>query len=114
MGEAAAKLRERQGPGLCSHAPAISEKADGAGRGPDRGRCRAGAESRADRDYVTLPAEAFRGRQREEHHAALTLVVANLFDLSSISTPGSAGFLLIFVVVNVGNARRAAETKSHA
>jgi len=46
--------------------------------------------------------------------AALTLVVANLFDLTSISTLGSAGFLLIFAAVNVGNARRAAETKSHA
>ena len=46
--------------------------------------------------------------------AALTLVVANLFDLTSISTLGSAGFLLIFAAVNLGNARRARDTKSHA
>ncbi len=46
--------------------------------------------------------------------AALTLVVANLFDLTSISTLGSAGFLLIFAAVNFGNVRHAAETKSHA
>jgi len=38
--------------------------------------------------------------------AALTLVVANAFDLSSIATLGSAGFLLIFAAVNVANARR--------
>jgi len=46
--------------------------------------------------------------------AALTLVVANLFDLTSISTLGSAGFLLIFAAVNFGNVRHAAETNSHA
>lgn len=46
--------------------------------------------------------------------AALTLVVANLFDLTSISTLGSAGFLLIFAAVNFGNARCATETKSRA
>jgi len=34
-----------------------------------------------------------------------TIVVANLFDLSSISTMGSAGFLLIFAAVNAANAR---------
>ncbi|MEO8879132.1 MAG: hypothetical protein ABI446_01925 [Gemmatimonadaceae bacterium] len=44
----------------------------------------------------------------------MTLVVANLFDLTSISTLGSAGFLLIFAAVNLGNARRAADTRSHA
>jgi hypothetical protein len=38
--------------------------------------------------------------------AALTLVVANAFDLSSIATLGSAGFLVIFAAVNVANARR--------
>ncbi len=38
--------------------------------------------------------------------AALTLVVANAFDLSSIATLGSAGFLLIFAAVNLANARR--------
>jgi amino acid transporter len=35
--------------------------------------------------------------------AALTLVTANLFDLSSISVMGSAGFLLIFAGVNLAN-----------
>jgi len=45
--------------------------------------------------------------------AALTLLVANLFDLSSISTMGSAGFLLIFAAVNLANARLAAQTVSH-
>ncbi len=38
--------------------------------------------------------------------AALTLVVANAFDLSSIATLGSAGFLLIFAAVNAANAKR--------
>jgi amino acid transporter len=37
--------------------------------------------------------------------SGLTLLVANLFDLSSISTMGSAGFLLIFAAVNASNAR---------
>jgi amino acid transporter len=46
--------------------------------------------------------------------AATTLLVANLFDLSSIATMGSAGFLLIFAVVNVANGRRARETGSRA
>jgi len=44
--------------------------------------------------------------------AGLTLFVANAFDLTSISMLGSAGFLVIFAVVNVANARRARETKS--
>jgi amino acid transporter len=44
--------------------------------------------------------------------AGMTLVVANLFDLSSIATMGSAGFLVIFALVNVANARRARETAS--
>lgn len=44
--------------------------------------------------------------------AGLTLVVANSFDLSAISTLGSAGFLLIFAAVNAANARHAAQTKS--
>ena len=43
---------------------------------------------------------------------ALTLLVANLFDLTSISTLGSAGFLLIFAAVNAANARHAPQTKS--
>lgn len=44
--------------------------------------------------------------------AAVTLVVANLFDLSSISVMGSAGFLIIFAVVNAANVKLASETKS--
>lgn len=35
--------------------------------------------------------------------SGITLVVANLFDLSSISTMGSAGFLLIFAAVNASH-----------
>ncbi|MEO8803039.1 MAG: APC family permease [Rudaea sp.] len=44
--------------------------------------------------------------------AALTLVVANAFDLTSIATLGSAGFLLIFAAVNAANAWRAKDTHS--
>ncbi len=44
--------------------------------------------------------------------SGLTLIVANLFDLTSIATMGSAGFLLIFAAVNAANARRARETGS--
>ncbi len=44
--------------------------------------------------------------------AGLTLLVANAFDLTSISTLGSAGFLLIFAAVNGANARRAPQTNS--
>ncbi len=44
--------------------------------------------------------------------AILTLFVANIFDLTSISTLGSAGFLLIFAAVNTANARHAPHTKS--
>ena len=44
--------------------------------------------------------------------AGLTLFVANFFDLSSISTLGSAGFLLIFAAVNFANVRQADHTKS--
>jgi amino acid transporter len=39
--------------------------------------------------------------------SALTLLVANLFNLSSISTMGSSGFLLIFAAVNYANFRLA-------
>jgi amino acid transporter len=42
----------------------------------------------------------------------LTLFVANSFDLSSISTMGSAGFLLIFAAVNTANALHAPRTNS--
>ncbi len=44
--------------------------------------------------------------------AGATLVVANIFDLSSIAMMGSAGFLLIFAVVNLANARAAERTRS--
>ena len=37
--------------------------------------------------------------------SALTLVIANTLDLSSISTIGSAGFLIIFAAVNLANVR---------
>jgi uncharacterized membrane protein HdeD (DUF308 family) len=42
----------------------------------------------------------------------LTLFVANAFDLTSISTLGSAGFLLIFAAVNTANAFQAPQTNS--
>jgi hypothetical protein len=41
-----------------------------------------------------------------------TLIIANLFDLSSISMMGSAGFLLIFAAVNAANAALAEKTGS--
>jgi amino acid transporter len=44
--------------------------------------------------------------------SGLTLIVANLLDLTSISTAGSAGFLLIFAAVNAANLRLAAKTHS--
>jgi len=44
--------------------------------------------------------------------AGLTLFVANAFDLTSIATLGSAGFLLIFAAVNAANARNATHTGS--
>jgi amino acid transporter len=44
--------------------------------------------------------------------SGLTLLVANLFDLSSISTMGSSGFLLIFTAVNASNARLSSSTVS--
>jgi len=44
--------------------------------------------------------------------AGATLVIANLFDLSSISMMGSAGFLLIFAAVNASNAVLAKKTGS--
>ena len=46
--------------------------------------------------------------------AGLTLIVANAFDLTSIATLGSAGFLLIFAAVNIANARHAPHTHSRA
>lgn len=44
--------------------------------------------------------------------SVLTLLIANLFDLSSISVMGSAGFLLIFAAVNASNIRLHAKTAS--
>jgi amino acid transporter len=44
--------------------------------------------------------------------AALTLLVANFLDLSSISTMGSAGFLVIFAAVNGANVRLSEKTGS--
>jgi amino acid transporter len=44
--------------------------------------------------------------------AMLTLFVANGFDLTSIATVGSAGFLLIFAAVNAANALHATHTDS--
>ncbi len=46
--------------------------------------------------------------------AGATLVLANLLNLRSISTMGSAGFLIIFAVVNVSEARTSSERESKA
>lgn len=43
--------------------------------------------------------------------AVVSLVVANCFDLSSISVMGSAGFLLIFAAVNAAHIRLAGRTR---
>jgi hypothetical protein len=45
--------------------------------------------------------------------AGLALLVANLFNLASISLMGSAGFLLIFAAVNLANARLHKHNKSN-
>ncbi len=44
--------------------------------------------------------------------AAATLLIANLFELSGISTMGSAGFLLIFASVNAANIKKSKKTGS--
>ncbi|MEH2391889.1 MAG: APC family permease [Nostoc sp.] len=44
--------------------------------------------------------------------SGITLIIANFFDISRISTMGSAGFLLIFAAVNLANARMHRYTKS--
>lgn len=44
--------------------------------------------------------------------SVLTLFVANFFDLSSISTMGSAGFLILFAAVNGANSRLATQTQA--
>jgi amino acid transporter len=46
--------------------------------------------------------------------AGLTLLVANVLDLTSVATLGSAGFLLIFAAVNLANVRRVRDTHSRA
>lgn len=46
--------------------------------------------------------------------AALALVIANLVPLEAIATMGSAGFLLLFMAVNLANLRLARETGSRA
>jgi amino acid transporter len=42
--------------------------------------------------------------------SVLTLLIANLFDLTNISVMGSSGFLIIFAGVNFANARLATST----
>lgn len=44
--------------------------------------------------------------------AALTLFVANVFDIESISMMGSAGFLIVFAAVNVANVVQCRQTNS--
>ncbi len=44
--------------------------------------------------------------------AVLTIIVANLFDLSSISTIGSSGFLILFGLVNLANFKLYKKTRS--
>ena len=46
--------------------------------------------------------------------AAFALVIANLVSLDAIATMGSAGFLLLFMAVNLANCRLARETGSRA
>jgi len=46
--------------------------------------------------------------------AALTLIIANFIPLQAIATMGSAGFLIIFMAVNIANFKLAKETKSKA
>jgi len=44
--------------------------------------------------------------------AALTLVVANLFNIENISIMGSAGFLIVFAAVNIANVAQCRRTRS--
>ena len=46
--------------------------------------------------------------------AALALVIANFVPLEAIATMGSAGFLLLFMAVNIANVRLARDTGSRA
>ena len=66
-----------------------------------------------------LPSElkrSFRGQHLEGTliTAVLALIVANFVPLDAIATMGSAGFLLLFLAVNVANVRLARQTNSHA
>jgi len=66
-----------------------------------------------------LPAElgrSFRGQHFEGTliTAALALGIANFVPLEAIATMGSAGFLLLFMAVNIANLRLARETGSRA
>jgi uncharacterized protein len=46
--------------------------------------------------------------------AVLALIIANFVPLEAIATMGSAGFLILFMAVNVANVRLAHETRSYA
>ena len=66
-----------------------------------------------------LPTELerpFRGQHLEGTliTAVLALVIANFVPLEAIATMGSAGFLLLFMAVNVANVRLARDTGSRA
>jgi len=66
-----------------------------------------------------LPGElerSFRGQHFEGTliTAALALAIANLVPLDAIATMGSAGFLLLFMAVNIANLRLARDTGSRA
>lgn len=45
--------------------------------------------------------------------SAITLVIANIFDISNIATMGSGGFLIIFAAVNLSNLKVHAKTSSN-
>jgi amino acid transporter len=66
-----------------------------------------------------LPAELERSLRGQHFEgtlitAALALLIANFVPLEAIATMGSAGFLLLFMAVNVSNLRLARNTGSHA
>ncbi len=66
-----------------------------------------------------LPTELERSIRRQHLEgtlitAALALIIANLVPLEAIATMGSAGFLLLFMAVNVANLRLARDTGSRA
>ncbi|MGB5210047.1 MAG: APC family permease [Gammaproteobacteria bacterium] len=46
--------------------------------------------------------------------AVIALLVANFIPLDAIATMGSAGFLLLFMLVNIANVRLSSETRSRA